>query len=327
MEINQSAYDEMVLRKFAMVACKLISLPIEPGWTPANSPLAENVKNFREIVVSLNYLVAGIRTDLAYAVNVTSRVQDKPTNAHSSLANHAGNKTSRRFTNGILMKFSGGHVLWRTKLQKCVALSSIEVEYTATSEAAKSRVWFNRLLKEVNAIEYFNNRIEVDYVPSEKQEADEADFFTKGVSSGDLRKMKILIGMIFRGSNDILYSCDRQFLCNSLMTSRDKRLTVAATQSKNTGTGVSSRSATRDFPVCRLSISWIKSPAFGEHDAPGQATGTGHSRAAHQSSGHMLLGHSSCHCDTQGLVLALAARPADCARSATSNFSSVHSEL
>ncbi|KAJ8868410.1 hypothetical protein PR048_029926, partial [Dryococelus australis] len=84
-EINHSAYVEMVLRKFGMEDCNPLSLPIEPGWTPGNPPLAENVGNYREIVGSLNYLVAGTQPDLAYAFNVGSRVQDKPTNAHSGM--------------------------------------------------------------------------------------------------------------------------------------------------------------------------------------------------------------------------------------------------
>ncbi|KAJ8868004.1 hypothetical protein PR048_031813 [Dryococelus australis] len=84
-EINQSAYAEMALRKFGMEDYNPLSLPIEFGWTPGNSPLTENVENYREIVGNFNYLVAGTQPNLAYAVNVASRVQDKPTNTHSSL--------------------------------------------------------------------------------------------------------------------------------------------------------------------------------------------------------------------------------------------------
>ncbi|KAJ8880976.1 hypothetical protein PR048_017449 [Dryococelus australis] len=182
-EINQSAYAEMVLRKFGMEDCGPLSLPIKPRWTPGNSPLAENVENYCDIIGSLNYLVAVTRPYLANAVSVASRVQDKPTKAHSSLvdrilcyikgtisegikfektnnkfieayrdADNAGEKTSRISTSGILTEFSGGPVLCRMKLQKCVALSSMEAEYVAASEAAKSLVWLDRLLKEVNAI-------------------------------------------------------------------------------------------------------------------------------------------------------------------------------
>ncbi|KAJ8896712.1 hypothetical protein PR048_002057 [Dryococelus australis] len=146
--------------KIGMEDCNPLFQPVEARWTP------------------------GTRQDSAYAVNVASRIQDKPTNAHSSVvkrilryikgtisegikfeksnnksidaysdADHAGEKTFRKFTSDILMKFSGGPVLWRTKLQKCVALSSMEAEYIATSEAAKSLVWLHSLLKEVNTID------------------------------------------------------------------------------------------------------------------------------------------------------------------------------
>lgn len=41
--------------------------------------------------------------------------------------------------------------MWKSKLQKCVALSSMEAEYVAASEACKSLVWLDQLLYEIGA--------------------------------------------------------------------------------------------------------------------------------------------------------------------------------
>ena len=40
----------------------------------------------------------------------------------------AGDIDSRKSTSGYLMTFSGGAISWQSKLQKCVALSTTEVE-------------------------------------------------------------------------------------------------------------------------------------------------------------------------------------------------------
>ena len=56
-------------------------------------------------------------------------------NGHTN-ANMAGDMDSRKSTFGYMMTFVGGVVSWQSRLQKCVALSSIEVEYIVT-EAAK----------------------------------------------------------------------------------------------------------------------------------------------------------------------------------------------
>ena len=43
----------------------------------------------------------------------------------------AGDVNSRKSISGFLMTFAGGAVSWQSKLQKCVAISTTEVEYIA----------------------------------------------------------------------------------------------------------------------------------------------------------------------------------------------------
>ncbi|XP_049799660.1 uncharacterized protein LOC126234965 [Schistocerca nitens] len=85
MKINQTAYVKRVLASYHMTDAKPISLPIEPGWIPGNSPPATDIDTYREIIGSLAYLTLWTRPDLAYAVNIASRAQYSPTEAHLKL--------------------------------------------------------------------------------------------------------------------------------------------------------------------------------------------------------------------------------------------------
>ena len=49
----------------------------------------------------------------------------------------AGDLDGRKFTLAYLITCAGGTVSWQSKLQKCVALSITQAEYTAPDEAAK----------------------------------------------------------------------------------------------------------------------------------------------------------------------------------------------
>ena len=55
-------------------------------------------------------------------------------------ANMSGDIDSSKSISGYLMTFSGGASSWQSKLQKCVALSTTEVEYVAAVEAGNELV-------------------------------------------------------------------------------------------------------------------------------------------------------------------------------------------
>ena len=61
----------------------------------------------------------------------------------------AGDVDNRRSTSGYLMTFSGGVVSWQSRLQKCVALSTIEAEYIAPIKACKELLWMKRFIHEL----------------------------------------------------------------------------------------------------------------------------------------------------------------------------------
>jgi len=61
----------------------------------------------------------------------------------------AGDMDSRRSTTCHIYTFVGVAVSWVSRLQKVVALSTIEVEYITTTEVCKEILWMRRFLEEL----------------------------------------------------------------------------------------------------------------------------------------------------------------------------------
>jgi len=55
----------------------------------------------------------------------------------------------RKTTSNYVFTFAGGAVSWQPKLQKCVTLSTIEVEYVVVVESWKEMLWMKRFLQEL----------------------------------------------------------------------------------------------------------------------------------------------------------------------------------
>ena len=62
----------------------------------------------------------------------------------------AGDLDCRKSTFGYLFTFAGGAISWKSKLQKCVSLSTIEAEYIAATKAGKEMMWMKRFLQELD---------------------------------------------------------------------------------------------------------------------------------------------------------------------------------
>ena len=60
-----------------------------------------------------------------------------------------GDVDSRKSILGFLMTFARGAISWESKLQKCVALSTIEAEYIAIIEGCKEALWMRKFLEEL----------------------------------------------------------------------------------------------------------------------------------------------------------------------------------
>ena len=60
-----------------------------------------------------------------------------------------GDKDNRRSTTGYVFTVGGTTVSWVSKIQSVVALSKIEAEYVAATEASKEIIWLQRFMDEL----------------------------------------------------------------------------------------------------------------------------------------------------------------------------------
>ena len=75
---------------------------------------------------------------------------DDPDTIHSTVdSDWAGDSTHRRSVSGIIIKFCGGTIFYKTKFQDTIALSSTEAEFTAACDAGKAILYVRSILDEI----------------------------------------------------------------------------------------------------------------------------------------------------------------------------------
>ena len=189
--LSQEKYVERVLERFNMKYAKSVSTPLANHFKlrrslcPTTTDEKEKMASipYSSAVGSLMYCMVCTRPDIAHAVSTVSRFLSNPGKEHweavkwifkylrgtSKLclsfggskpvlegfidADMAGDLDGRKSTSGFLFTFAGGAVSWQSKLQKCVALSTTEVEYIAATEAAKEMLWMKRFLQELGLMQ------------------------------------------------------------------------------------------------------------------------------------------------------------------------------
>ena len=184
--INQSSYTKKILRQFGMENCRPVMTPIVKDSDNQNHIIMKDdinviLKNYRQIVGALAYLMVGTRPDIAYAVSVVSRNLENPTEMDCvklkrimrylqyapdtgilykkdykkgilecySDADHGGCTITGRSTTGVLCMYAGGAVSWMSRRQSSVAISTTEAEVVAASEGARECIWLIRLMNDL----------------------------------------------------------------------------------------------------------------------------------------------------------------------------------
>ena len=72
-------------------------------------------------------------------------------NAHAAVdSDWGGDSTHRKSVSGLAIRIAGGTILYKTKFQACVALSSTEAEFTAACDAGRSILYVRSILDEIN---------------------------------------------------------------------------------------------------------------------------------------------------------------------------------
>ena len=142
-----------------------------------------------------------------------------------------GDCNDYKSTSGYVFQIGGTAVMWKSKKQSCVALSTAEAEYMALSSAAQEAVWVQELnsdlrnqqsqpililednqsaismaknpqfhgrSKHINIKYHFiqeqvnSGKIRLEYCPTEEMLA---DMLTKGIGSEKFEKLRRLCGM------------------------------------------------------------------------------------------------------------------------------------
>uniref|UniRef100_A0AAV1U517 Polyprotein n=1 Tax=Peronospora matthiolae TaxID=2874970 RepID=A0AAV1U517_9STRA len=184
LKISQGSCISRMVEKFNQVDAKAVSNPSVEGQAMVKMDKADTrMKNrpYRSLVGSLLYVATGKRPDIAYTVCQLSRHLEFPHEEHWNAAirvlrylkttqskgicyegvsgnlqlsaytdaDWASNKWNRRSISGVFIMINGAPVIFKSKMQQSVALSTAEAEYMALSLCVQEVLWTRSLLKEM----------------------------------------------------------------------------------------------------------------------------------------------------------------------------------
>eukprot|EP00253_Pinus_taeda_P003947 PITA_03947 len=130
-----------------MEDCKPMSTPMITNWKKLHASDSELVDStlYRQLIGSLMYLV-NTRPDICFAVNTMSQFMCEPRKVHWVAAKHiCGCASDRKSTLGCCFGLGSAIVLWFSRKQQSVALSSAEAEYMAASLASCEAIWLRKM--------------------------------------------------------------------------------------------------------------------------------------------------------------------------------------
>ena len=178
--VSQKQYIIDILETFGMSDCNPVATPMSAKPTiddKLDEPLDTKVYKFAKLVGKLMYLANCTRPDIAAAVSHLSRYMSKPTCRHWEQGKRVlrylkgtldysinycssssplptawqdasyGDGPNMRSRTGFLVTMCGAAVLWGSRLQPSVALSTVEAEYMALAAAAQEVCFLRQLLK------------------------------------------------------------------------------------------------------------------------------------------------------------------------------------
>lgn len=185
--MNQTGYIEKITKKFQIKTQASITSPLPTNFEFNPNEFEElsdeeklYVQKFpaRQLIGAVNFISICTRPDISFAISLLSRYQDKMNLSVTQAIIHlmkfiwntrkrdvqfsgecvslvgysdsdwAGDVLNKKSTSGFILYIGNGPILWQSKLQSIVALSSTEAEYVALSSTAKETTWIKSLLRE-----------------------------------------------------------------------------------------------------------------------------------------------------------------------------------
>lgn len=179
--INQTDYIESLLKKFNVETCKSVPTPMDPKFTYSGELDPKYEHQCRSLVGALLYVSLCSRPDVTTAVSILTRYQHIANETlwialkrilrylrgtinlslffpgyqeHDGVqafadADWAGDAVTRKSTSGYIIQLFGYTVLWQTRRQNSVSLSTAEAEYISLSEACSDVMWTLYILKDL----------------------------------------------------------------------------------------------------------------------------------------------------------------------------------
>ncbi|SYW84660.1 uncharacterized protein UHO2_04591 [Ustilago hordei] len=182
MDLEQTSYVKQLLDEHLDKRRRKSSVPLQDIPVPETAASMAERKEYPQIVGKLLWLSNGTRPDISQAVGVLARYMTQPSKEHynaaqkvlqyldhtrdthlqygsdkqqdfltaHSDANWASDATAqRKSSSGSAVFVCGNLVAWKSALQRCTALSAVEAEFVAATEAAQEILFFKHLFKTV----------------------------------------------------------------------------------------------------------------------------------------------------------------------------------
>ena len=165
---------------------KPVSTPLDVNHHLRKGTLEEQLDNptlYQAMIGSMGYLVSGSRPDLVYTIHLLSQFNSCPNQIHLQAAkrtlrylngtkhwklffpagkpgeplvlegfadaSYSNNPDIPRSVSGYVFCLGNSTILWRSRVQKSVAVSTTEAEYMALSLAARQTMWLKQGLREL----------------------------------------------------------------------------------------------------------------------------------------------------------------------------------
>jgi hypothetical protein len=176
--LNQGKYAVEILKRFDMLECKSMNTPMETKlklMVDTSSELID-VMMYRRIIGSLMNLT-NTRPDICFVVNILSQFLVEPRRVHLVAAKHvmrylkgtldfglsyngdhdfnmsgytdsdwAGSVFDRKSTSRCCFSMGSAMILWQSRKQSSIALSTIEAEYIDACSVSCETIWLRKLL-------------------------------------------------------------------------------------------------------------------------------------------------------------------------------------